>query len=802
VRNFSLIFLLSILAPCATAQWKSLQPLDSVQKIDKGVELVSGPAKIRITVLSPTVVRLRYAPNGTFPPEETMVVLRSAFADPVNFEVNESPEAVVLKTAALQVQVAKATMAVSFLDPAGGVISQDQPGYPVSWNGRAFRVWKSMPEDEHYFGLGDKAGPIDHREQAYTMWNTDVPGWTMGTDPLYKDIPFFMAIRTGHAYGIFLDNTYRSSFDFGKESRDSYSFGADGGELDYYFLYGPQPRDVLAAYTTLTGKTPLPPKFVLAYQQSRYTYFPESMIREVAAKFRAEKIPCDVLYLDIDYEEGHQTFTVDKKNYPNFEGLVHDLAAEGFKLVLITDLHLHHLPGYPSYDEGMQHGYFVTNPDGSVYVGKVWPGDSVFPDFTRAEVRRWFGGLYADFVRMGVRGFWDDMNEPSVFRYPEKTMPLDTVHSVEGRKTDHREVHNILGMENARATYEGVLQLKPDLRPYVLTRAAFAGTQRYAATWTGDNSSNWTHYQLTTPTLLSLGLSGYPLSGVDTGGFDGNPSPELLTRWMELDTFTPLFRNHSSKGTRLREPWVDGPQHEAIRKRYIETRYRLLPYIYSGMEETSRTGIPLMRPLFLDFPGEPDFANYDKEFLFGPDLLVAPLDEMVGNHEIKLPKGGWYDFWTGKKVTESTLQVNPPLETLPVYVRAGAIIPEQPVVQNVDQVPNGPLEIKVYPGADCRGSLYDDDGNTFAYQKGVFLRMQFTCEAAGKGVKVNVSAPEGSYQPWWHAIKVTIAGVTETPRRIAVNGQSASDWKFNGESQTVSVNIPRSEGATSIDLQQ
>jgi alpha-glucosidase len=381
-------------------------------------------------------------------------------------------------------------------------------------------------------------------------------------------------------------------------------------------------------------------------------------------------------------------------------------------------------------------------------------------------------------------------------------MPLDAVHSMEGRKTDHREVHNIFGMENVRATYEGVLRLKPELRPYVLTRAGFAGAQRFAATWTGDNSSNWTHYQLTTPTLLSLGLSGYPLAGVDTGGFDGNPSPDLLTRWMELDTFTPLFRNHSSKGTRLREPWVDGPQHEAIRKRYIETRYRLLPYIYSGMEGTSRTGIPLMRPLFLDFPGDPSLETYDKEFMFGPDLLIAPLNEMVGEHEIQLPEGGWYDFWTGKKVTETKLQVNAPLETLPVYVRAGAIIPQQPVVQNTEEVPNGPLEIKVYPGADCRGSLYDDDGNTFAYHKGMFLRMQFTCAVVDKSVKVNLSAPSGSYKPWWNSIKVSVAGIAGAPHMVMVNGNAVSGWKFDGKAQMVSVNIPRAEGATSIEIQE
>src|SRR5262249_7257564 len=363
-----------------------------------------------------------------------------------------------------------------------------------------------------------------------------------------------------------------------------------------------------------------------------------------------------------------------------------------------------------------KNSYFVKNPDGLVYVGKVWPGESVFPDFTRDEVRKWWGTLYSDFVTMGIRGFWNDMNEPAIFERADKTMPLDTVHCVEGRKTDHREIHNVFGMQNARATYEGMLRLKPDVRPFVLTRAAYAGTQRYAATWSGDNSSTWNHMRISIPQLLNLGLSGYSFVGDDIGGFAGSPTPELLTRWMELGVFNPIYRNHGEKGSRDREPWVDGPEHEAIRKRYIETRYQLLPYIYTSMEATSRTGIPFMRPMFLEFPGDKRFETTDTEFMFGPDLLVAPkVDEKFEPYEVTLPAGTWYDFWTGREAT-STKTLNPALDVLPVFVRAGAVIPEQPVVQNSGEVPQGPLQVSVYPGPNCSGSLYQDDGNTLAYQ--------------------------------------------------------------------------------------
>ena len=426
-----------------------------------------------------------------------------------------------------------------------------------------------------------------------------------------------------------------------------------------------------------------------------------------------------------------------------------------------------------------------------MYVGKVWPGDSVFPDFTRAAVRKWWGTLYADFVSMGIRGFWNDMNEPSVFERLDKTMPLDTVHTVEGRKTDHREIHNVFGMENARATYEGMLRLQPDVRPFVLTRAAYAGAQRYAATWTGDNSSTWNHMRISIPQLINLGLSGYSFVGDDIGGFAGSPTPELLTRWMELGVFNPIYRNHATKGSRDREPWVDGPEHEAIRRSYIETRYQLLPYIYTSMEESSRTGIPLMRPMFLEFSKDPTLQTIDSEFMFGPELLVAPkVDEKVGPYQVLLPVGIWYDFWTGQPVKATTQDLDPPLDTLPVFVRGGAILPRQPVVQNTSEVPQGPLQISVYPGPDCRGSLYQDDGNTLAYTRGEFLRMQFACDSRSDSLRFSFSTTHATYKPWWAAMKVVFFGFAGKPREMSVDGKEVSDFQFDAVSGTVTLNLP------------
>jgi alpha-glucosidase len=515
---------------------------------------------------------------------------------------------------------------------------------------------------------------------------------------------------------------------------------------------------------------------------------------------RSRKIPVDAIYLDIDYQEKNRPFTVDRERFPHFEDMIQDFGKQGLKVIAITDLHVAKVPGAKSFEDGVKGDDFVKNPDGSVYVGKVWPGDAVFPDFTRFTARDWWGTLYTDFSQAGIRGFWNDMNEPALFeRGDDKTMPLNNIHRVQDRLedggqdrlTDHREIHNVFGMQNVRATYEGLLKLNPDQRPFVLTRAAYAGTQRYAATWTGDNTASWNHMRLSISQLLNLGMSGYAFSGVDVGGFNGSPNPDLLTRWTELGLFYPMFRNHAAKETRNREPWVDGPEHEAIRKRYIETRYKLLPYIYSGMEENSRTGIPLLRPMFMEFPKETALATNGEEFMFGRSFLVAPkVWGFLQPYNVTLPQGLWYDYWTGFKVEGGkTFPIEPPLDTLPVYVRGGSIIPQQAVVQHVEEVPQGPLELHVYPGPDCSGQIYLDDGNTFAYRKGQYLRQSFTCEATDDHLVITMNAPEGSFQPWFREVRFTVHGVDRKVRNISTDENPSTNWKAE-KGAVVSGTIP------------
>jgi alpha-glucosidase len=717
--------------------------------------------------------------------------------------VTVSPDARGFHTQKLSVQVGD-DLHLVISDLSGHVLQEDAG--PTQWRGESFKVYKRRSHTEHFFGLGDKPGPLDRTGETFTLWNTDSFGWQESTDPIYKSIPFFLGEREGRYYGVLFDNTWRTSFDFGRENDQEYSFGSQGGPIDYYFLYGPEPRDVMAAYAWLTGPSPLPPLWSFGFQQSRYSYSPESQLMDVAARLRSDKIPADALWLDIDFQKDNKPFTVDPERFPRFPDMVSQLARDHFHLIVIADLHIAQKPdsGYAPYDSGIAGDHFVKNPDGTNYVGPVWPGPSLFPDFTRQQSRKWFGTLYKDFVKDGVSGFWDDMNEPAVFRYPTKTMPLDVQHRIDEpgfvtRTASHREIHNIFGMQNSRATFDGELTLRPNERPYVMTRASYAGGQRYAVTWTGDNSSTWNHLRMTIPQLMNLGMSGFSFAGADVGGFAGSPSADLLTKWLEVAAFQPIDRDHSAKGTRLHEPWVDGPEHEAMRRRYIEQRYRLLPYIYTVAEETSRDGMPMMRPVFMEFPhASSDGSPMDPggaEFLLGPDLLIAPnpSPEEVAPYELHLPPGRWYDYWTGNhlgaeakaqagdaEVRDALLQnqrvlLKPDLATVPVYVRGGAILPLQNLVQNTEETPKGPLTLRVYvpgPNQSCEGTIYADDGHTLNYKNGEYYRVKASCAVDANGaVTVKLNASEGNYRPKWESLRVELVGAPHTPSEAIVDGR-------------------------------
>ncbi|MFZ5796105.1 MAG: TIM-barrel domain-containing protein [Sphingomonas sp.] len=827
MKHLCLAALLTTAAlPLSATAAHATAPAAALSAQRDGVEVTAGALKMRLTALADGLVRVRIARDGAYPEDASWAVL----PEQRKARAKVTPTADGFTTASLRVRIG-AGGAITFETLDGKVISADAA--PVAIDGKSFTLRKTLPITEHFYGLGDKTGGLDRRGKEFVDWNTDAFGFTSADDPIYKSIPFFLSTGApGGSYGILLDNTYRTWFDFGHRDADTLTFGGPDGPIDYYFVAGPSLADVTRRYADLTGHAPLAPKWALGYQQSRYSYMSADEIREIARHLRADRVPTDVIWMDIDYQDRNRPFTTNPKTFPDLPKLAADMKAQGIKLVAITDLHIAKVEtGYAPYTSGKRGDEFVKNPDGTDYVAPVWPGASVFPDFTQTKSRAWWGTLYKGFLDDGIAGFWNDMNEPAIFNTPTKTMPLDTVHRIASddfapRTGDHREIHNVYGMQNTRATYDGLLKLRPDERPFVMTRASYAGGQRYAVTWTGDNSATWDHLKLSVQQIINLGLSGFAYSAADVSGFAGGPSPDLLTRWFEIGAFTPVFRDHSATGTPRVEPWVDGPDHLAIRRRFVEERYRLMPYFYGLADQNSRLGDPIMRPVFYDYPSAASMGcNQSMAFTLGKALLIAPppSPESPQTYDVCLPAGGWYDYWTGLRAgtpeaatsgpiqsatqavptehakSERVLET-PRLDRLPVFVRAGTILPRQPLVQSTAQTPSGPLMLDIYPGGDCSGTLYEDDGTTLGYQRGAFFRQTVRCATTAAGITVTFDSKEGSLAPWWKQIAVTVHG-WQGPGRVTQNGAS-----LNAESdvsaQTLRFTIPTPGKAARVTIEK
>lgn len=793
------ILLLILLLPAisAHAQWTTLGDMPQPSRQGNALRFANAQAVAEVTALAPEVIRVRVSPGGGgLGRDHSYAVINRSLGDPgATFAVEAGRSTI--STSALRVTIQHAPFRVAFATRDGRSLDEDDPQRGTAFSGTASRVWKRLRDDEHVYALGEKNGPLDKRGwklggYSLTMWNSDTFGYDSSTDPIYVSVPFYMVLRKGTAYGVFLDNTYRSNFDVGHQSQGVLSFGAEGGALDYYFIYGPEPKKVIERYTALTGRMPLPPLWSLGYHQCRYSYYPEKKVRFIAENFRLRRIPADVIWLDIHYQDGYKPFTWDRRRFPDPAGMIGDLRKDGFRVVTIVDPHPKKEVGYPPYDSGLAGDHFVKNPDGSIYEAPVWPsraqdGDtpdwskpsgapSVFPDFSKPAARAWWGGLYADLLKIGVAGIWNDMNEPAVFDTPTGTMPLDVRHDNEGAPTDHREIHNVYGMLMTRSTYEGMLRARPNERPFILSRASYAGGQRYSALWPGDNTSNWAHLQQSIPLLLGMGLSGFPFVGSDIGGFNtDSPTAELFTRWLQTGVFYPFMRTHSMFGSPDQEPWSYGNEHEAINRRAIELRYELLPTIYSAMHDAAETGIPAMRPLMLDYPDDEATYGIGDEFLFGSDLLVAPvLHQAATSRGLYLPRGEWFDYWSGARYAGGKgIDLPVSLSSIPLFVRGGAFVFQQPVVQHTGEMAGNALEVVLFPSGSSERWLYEDDGSSFDYRRGVSLRRKFTARKEASALVVEIGAPEGTYRPAPRPIVLQVRAQSDASR-VSVGGAPLS----------------------------
>ena len=776
--------------------------LDYEQQESRVLIRAANGIHLRVEALAGHTFRFRYALEGRFERDFSYLLDPKAAYESPGFRVEEEEAYLSLRTHALICHVYKEGLKVDLYDAeTNALLSSDaapvQARHSILHGVEQVRCTKKAMAQEAYFGLGDKSCALNLRGQQLQNWNTDSFGYGKETDPLYRSIPFYYGLRDGQGYGIFFHNTHRTHFDFDAAENGTASFWGDGGEMDYFFINGPKLLDVAQRYAWLTGRPELPPLWALGFHQCRWSYYPEERIYEVDKEFRKRQIPCDAIYLDIDYMDGYRCFTWDEAHFPKPKKLIDDLRQDGFQTIVMIDPGIRVDPDYHVYTEGMKRKAFCYRSTGELMRGPVWPPDCVFPDYTKPEVREWWGTLYETLYKeQGVSGFWNDMNEPAVFKVDAATFPDNVLHHNEGDLCDHRRIHNLYGHQMSRATYEGLKQLRPEKRPFVLTRATNSGGQRFASVWTGDNIASWEHLRLANLQCQRLSISGFSFVGSDVGGFKDQPDGELFLRWMQLAVFHPLFRVHSmgnnvdgaaeaeadaiheaERTNRLdQEPWSFGEPYTALSKQAVELRYRLLPYLYTAFWQYVENGTPMLRSLVFADERDANTLNREDEFMVGDHLLVLPVTE-AGQTMGKgyLPAGEWYDYYAGTRFQgRQEVKIECGLEQIPVLVKAGAVLPHYPVQQYVGEKTVETLTLHVYHG-HAESELYEDAGDGYDYQEEAYCLRNFSTATAAGSFELHQSL-SGQYEPGYQQVLLQLIGLPFTVAQCTCDGETV-EWR-------------------------
>jgi alpha-glucosidase len=753
-----------------TDHYVRVERVDAVEETARGVLATLGRERLRVDVVADDVVRLKISRGGSFDEDPTFAVCVDPLAQDVAFRVERGDGVVRVRTSALVVSVGLDPFRVDVHRTDGTPVAEtavDDDGRPWAYAtlNDAFVVRRRARPEDGIFGLGEKTGRLNRRGREFTLWNTDVLAptasgeFTRGLaatdpradntstefDPYYVSIPFFyhQAYPSGAMAGSFLDNGYRAEYDF--TDPHEYVVHASGGQYTEYVFAGPTMPAILERYTGLTGRTAPPPLWALGYHQCRWYDYTQDAVQEVARRHRELEVPCDALWLDIDYMDGYRVFTWNTERFPDVPGMLASLAEDGFRVITIVDPGVKHDPGYAVFDDAVEQDVLCRTEGGDLYIGQVWPGNTVFPDFVTEEARAWWGRLNAAHVRSGLAGIWNDMNEPA-------TGDIDPMAMRFGRgRYSHERYHNQYALLMAMGTTQGLLAEMPDRRTFVLSRGGSAGIQRFAANWMGDNMSRWDHLWLSMPMAAGFGISGQAFVGADIGGFMGDSGPELLLRWMQYGALTPFCRNHSVNTAVEQYAWAYGGAVLDVVRDAVRLRYRLLPYLYAAFLRASETGAPVQRPLVFDFGDDLVTRDLDDEYLLGPDLLVAPVYSAgTTARQVYLPAGGWYDWHTdaylpGRRfVTAAT-----PMDRIPLYARAGAVVP------GWTQAPPStagyhPTEVELHlfvPAEDGTSTsfLQEDDGLTFAALDGARYRTTFTVTRSGSEVTVRADVEGDGY---------------------------------------------------------
>lgn len=787
----------------------------------------SGDQKVQLQFCGEEVVRVWVSPKGDFQRSNaSFAVINEDLGWQGEIKVQEEAAAYEIFTGALRVRINRAPFSLQIFDKYQKLLMGDYKDRGVVHSETKSTFYKALRSDEHFIGLGEKTGKIDRRGRSFRMWNSDQPCYGVSEDPIYKSIPFFMSSKR---YGIFFDNTYKTDFKFGSEADDYYSFSTPGGALVYYFIYGPDFKDMLGKYIKLTGNPIMPPKWALGFSQCRGMYTREDLAREVATEFRKRQIPCDIIYQDIGWTDGLQNFEWRKGNYTNPKQMIKDLEAQGFKMIVSQDPVISKGTS-AQFQEADAAGYFAKD----IRTGKTydmpwpWGGNCGVVDFTKPEVADWWGAYQQKPLDDGVRGFWTDMGEPA-WSNEDAVDRLNMKHQL----GMHDEIHNVYGFTWDKVVTEQFYKRNPNKRIFQMTRASFAGLQRYSFGWSGDSGNGdnvaegWAQMANQIPVGVSAGLGLIPFWTCDISGYCGDikdypAMAELYTRWMQFGIFTPLTRAHH-EGDIAVEPWMFGPEAEKNAKSAIELKYRLIPYFYTLAREAYDTGVPLMRAMPVEFPADEESYRLNGQFMLGKSLLVAPVVEKgADTKEVYLPQGDWIDFNDKTTIYKGGkwITVNAPLNKIPMFAKRGSIVPGTTVQQFIGQNPSAPVIYEIFPSSTEASNfeLYEDDGENRDYERGVFCKTNVSATSDNDKILIKTSRKASGYQPV--AQRNIIFNIHTDKKPKSVHGASGKikkakpsllesldtefqtvAWTWDEKSKTISIRVPDTGSPTEFTIQ-
>jgi alpha-glucosidase len=768
---YSILLFLLLTASISFAQVTNIGKVVSWKKTNTGIEGKTATAFFKVQVHNNNTIRVRVSLDKSMD-EFSYALVDQVLNEDGDLTVIENTNSIRLQTKTIDLEVEKTpAFRLIFRNKQGKVINEDVAGegFGTSFIGNRSTLYKKMQPGERFVGLGEVLGNLDKRGSGFTLNNTDTYKYGDPRLSMYTSIPFYIGIHQQEVYGIFYHNTYKTFFNFGLSTPFT-SITAGGGAVDYFFIYGTGIAEILKHYTSLTGRMPLPPIWSLGYHQSRCSYFPQENVKILAETFRKKNIPADCIVLDADYLQDYEPFRINLKRFPDLQGLTKELKNMGFEVTASVNPGIKIDTTYFAHADGLKNDIFVKYSDGDVYTADIAPSLNNFIDFTNPKARNWWIDNMKFLPDNGIHGYWNDMNEPAV---GGSYLPDNLLFDFDGRKANALEAKNVYGMQMARSSYESALKYGEGRRPFVLTRSGFAGVQRYAAVWTGDNTAKDEYLLGGTLLNTQMGLSGIPFVGDDIGGYIGNTTKELFSRWMQVGMFAPYARNHKEAYANANEPWSYGEEAEAISKEFIGFRYRLLPYLYSKFYDASQTGMPVARSLCISDPfDEKVYDNlYQYQFLSGDAILVIPVTSQEKTKKFYLPAGNWYNLYSDEllKGTQE-LAEDCPVYQIPLFVKASSVILMQSLIQTTKQKPSDTLFLHVYYGSVQNNfEYYEDDGSTMDYVNGKYCKRNIRFDPGTK--QIILSKQYGNFQSVFKSIQIILHGFPETIMELSANGQ-------------------------------